>query len=104
MQSEDMMNQPKSPERAFPPPRRVFSAPITSQYGVKEVPDNSGLVETLYFHHDVKIISFSASAKEVQHSSESTREEAGTLPWSSPLERTIAVGKFMDPKFSVSQS
>jgi hypothetical protein len=68
------------------------------------VPDNSGLVETLYIHHDVKIISFSSSAKEMQHSSKSTREEAGTLPWSSPLERTIAVGKFTDPNYWVSQS
>ncbi|KAI6082806.1 inheritance of peroxisomes protein 1-domain-containing protein [Hypoxylon rubiginosum] len=85
----------------MPRPRRVVTAPVTAPPSQpKPSPPSTSsrpedLVETLYNHPSVKIISFTST----QHSplvsrSSAERDQAGTLPASSRLERTIAVGPF----------
>ncbi|KAM0324553.1 hypothetical protein ACHAQA_007938 [Verticillium albo-atrum] len=81
----------------FPAPRRVMTAP----HGPVSKPSPSsqsaaGLVETLYNHPNVKIIAFTASGRNRARSPgrAPADEEPGSLPSSSQLERTIAVGPF----------
>ncbi|KAK0724818.1 inheritance of peroxisomes protein 1-domain-containing protein [Lasiosphaeris hirsuta] len=90
----------KPPGSAFQAPRRVFTAPIISdgqdQASPPRAPDGS--VDTLYDHPSIKIVSFTAASRPPSFGPRSgitpQDVEAGTLPWSSPLERTIAVGAF----------
>ncbi|KAI1760904.1 inheritance of peroxisomes protein 1-domain-containing protein [Hypoxylon sp. FL1150] len=86
----------------MPRPRRVVTAPVTapSSHPKPCLPSSTSsrpeeLVETLYNHPSVKIISFTST----QHSPLLSRpsaegDKAGNLPASSRLERTIAVGPF----------
>lgn len=53
----------------------------------------AGLVETLYAHPSVKIVSFNAGSRPADKAP-AADVEPGSLPWSSRLERTIAVGTF----------
>ncbi|KAI0018158.1 inheritance of peroxisomes protein 1-domain-containing protein [Xylariomycetidae sp. FL0641] len=85
----------------FSRPRRVFTAPAARPKTPSSRPTtptpadspSSDLVETLYNHSSVKIIAFSSSSRlSVGNASEEV--QPGTLPASSALERTIAVGPF----------
>lgn len=80
-------------------PRRNFTAPIDSQ--IQRPSTSAGeishaLVDTLYSHPSVKIISFTAGNRPPTLGptppNTPTSVEPGSLPWSSHLERTIAVG------------
>ncbi|KAK3487226.1 inheritance of peroxisomes protein 1-domain-containing protein [Neurospora crassa] len=82
-------------------PRRNFTAPIDSQ--IQRPSTSAGetshaLVDTLYSHPSVKIISFTAGNRPPTLGptppNTPTSVEPGSLPWSSHLERTIAVGHF----------
>jgi hypothetical protein len=83
-------------------PRRIATTPISlharHQADAPPTPQSSALVETLYYHPNIKIISFTASARAISRSptrgGDGARDEVGTLSWSSQLERTIAVGPF----------
>ncbi|KAI1412673.1 inheritance of peroxisomes protein 1-domain-containing protein [Hypoxylon sp. FL1857] len=83
-------------------PRRVVTAPID---GPPPAPNSNApsatssrseeLVETLYSHPSVKIISFTSTQRaSFGPRSPSDVDRPGTLPASSRLERTIAVGPF----------
>ncbi|KAK3305555.1 inheritance of peroxisomes protein 1-domain-containing protein [Chaetomium strumarium] len=83
----------------FTTPRRVFTAPVrpsTPQPAAS--PHSAGsLVDTLYDHPNVKIISFTAGSRSLSVDPPVAAEpdiEPGSLPWSTQLERTIAVGPF----------
>ncbi|CAM1503732.1 Fc.00g013230.m01.CDS01 [Cosmosporella sp. VM-42] len=84
----------------YPAPRRVATAPIPlSTQFADDSPPSDGIVETLYNHPNVKIISFTASGRAFSRSLGRGSvlpidDEPGTLSWSSQLERTIAVGPF----------
>ncbi|EAQ92154.1 hypothetical protein CHGG_00389 [Chaetomium globosum CBS 148.51] len=73
----------------FVAPRRVFTAPAPPSAPQPAVPPQSSgeLVDTLYDHPNVKIIAFTAGRA-------GPDIEPGSLPWSSQLERTLAVGPF----------
>ncbi|KAL2268098.1 hypothetical protein VTJ83DRAFT_2944 [Remersonia thermophila] len=90
------MDSPR-PHTATPAgPRRAFTAPIppsASQHAAS--PQSAdGLVDTLYDHPSVKIVAFTAGARPFTLDPRAADVEPGSLPWSSPLERTIAVGPF----------
>jgi hypothetical protein len=81
----------------IPGPRRVMTAPVpalsTSPVRTQPRPDTTNhLVETLYTHPSVRIISFTST----QHGFTALNEDVppGSLPASSRLERTIAVGTY----------
>jgi hypothetical protein len=60
-----------------------------------DTPDKD-LVETLYSHPNIKIISFTATGRAFARSpAPSNVDPPGTLSWSSQLERTIAVGEYL---------
>ncbi|KFA79123.1 hypothetical protein S40288_05718 [Stachybotrys chartarum IBT 40288] len=92
------MEHPQHFTRGLPAPRRVVTAPINLPAARRDTRDSGSLVETLYYHPNAKIIAFTATGR--AFSASPTRssaalneeEEAGTLSWSSQLERTIAVG------------
>lgn len=73
----------------FVAPRRVFTAPAPPSAPQPAAPPQSSteLVDTLYDHPNVKIVSFTAGRP-------GPDIEPGSLSWSSQLERTIAVGTF----------
>ena len=79
----------------LPRPRRVFTAPASSIQPTTRIQDISDTqdVETLYVHPNAKIISFSTPYKDFGPEEDVSRAEAGTLPWSNRLERTIGVGE-----------
>ncbi|KAK0669964.1 inheritance of peroxisomes protein 1-domain-containing protein [Cercophora samala] len=89
---------------SFTAPRRVFTAPVQQPAIAPPRPSSSssasqptgGLVDTLYDHPNVKIVSFSAGSQFLAIGSKGTGPdiEPGSLSWSSQLERTIAVGPF----------
>ncbi|KAK4664509.1 uncharacterized protein QC763_506180 [Podospora pseudopauciseta] len=89
---------------SFTAPRRVFTAPVHQPAVAPPRPSSSssasqptgGLVDTLYDHSNVKIVSFSAGSQFLAIGSKGTGPdiEPGSLSWSSQLERTIAVGPF----------
>ncbi|KAL2179483.1 inheritance of peroxisomes protein 1-domain-containing protein [Thermothelomyces heterothallicus CBS 202.75] len=83
--------RPKS--SGFAAPRRVFTSPLPPS-----APQPAGgLVDTLYYHPNVKIVSFTAGTSflfNCQRTVGGSDIEPGSLPWSSQLERTIAVGPF----------
>ncbi|KAK4156832.1 inheritance of peroxisomes protein 1-domain-containing protein [Chaetomidium leptoderma] len=83
----------------FVAPRRVFTAPVApSAPPVAASPQSTGgLVDTLYDHPNVKIVSFTAGARSLSigpWAAAGQDIEPGSLSWSSQLERTIAVGPF----------
>jgi len=89
-----MMESSKASGPAFAAPRRTFTAPI-----YPSTPQHDGVVETLYDHPSVKIVSFTAGSRQVSFgsalgSSQPPDIEPGSLSWSSHLERTIALGTF----------
>lgn len=78
-------------------PTSPFARRASSQPIQRPASASQSQIETLYNHPSVRIISFTASSKSTARpgsSSDSPRveEEAGTLPWASKFERTIAVG------------
>ncbi|KAK3301538.1 inheritance of peroxisomes protein 1-domain-containing protein [Chaetomium fimeti] len=80
-------------------PRRVFTAPVPPPAPQPAASPQAadGLVDTLYDHPNVKIISFTAGANSLfvgQRTGAGSDIEPGSLSWSSQLERTIAVGPF----------
>ncbi|KAK0610507.1 inheritance of peroxisomes protein 1-domain-containing protein [Bombardia bombarda] len=87
---------------AFGSPRRVFTAPTYSAHAPQPASSSrpgDGLVDTLYDHPSVKIVSFMAGHRSMSLSSRTSSspaitDEPGSLPWSSQMERTIAVGPF----------
>ncbi|KAK4194473.1 inheritance of peroxisomes protein 1-domain-containing protein [Triangularia verruculosa] len=87
---------------SFTAPRRVFTAPVQqpppqpSSSSSSSSQPSGGLVDTLYDHPNVKIVSFSAGTQFLAIGSKGTGPdiEPGSLSWSSQLERTIAVGPF----------
>lgn len=87
------MDTPSSP----PAPRRASTAPMATPLAGTGIDSKAG-VETLFSHPDVKIISFEARASRVLDATPATKTnpdiDAGSLPWKSPLERIIAVGKY----------
>lgn len=104
------MDYARPPGSAIANPRRVVTTPLplqsasSSQSSSPAAPaaTPSGGIETLYSHPSVKIIAFSAGPRTLFAVGASGRGlvapvddiEPGTLPWSSQLERTIAVGPF----------
>lgn len=104
------MDYARPPGPAFATPRRVATNPLplrSSSHSRSPSPaapaaTPSGGIETLYSHPSVKIIAFSAGPRTLFAVGASGRGlvapvddiEPGTLPWSSQLERTIAVGPF----------
>jgi hypothetical protein len=77
----------------FPGPRRVMTAPLASTTPSSSTQYTGSLVETLYNHPNVKIISFSASGGRARSPGRAQPDvEPGSLSASSGLERTIAVG------------
>ncbi|GAW24777.1 hypothetical protein ANO14919_143710 [Xylariales sp. No.14919] len=104
---DSVMDSPKlASERSdIPWPRRVMTTPVpasmslqrsTSPASSTSQADSSkseDLVETLYSHPEVRIISFTSTRYDLPVRSNSDAP-AGTLPPSSRLERTIAVGAF----------
>ena len=80
----------------FLAPRRVFTAPVPpSPQPAASAQSAGGLVDTLYDHPNVKIVSFTAGASSLfvgQGAAAGPDIEPGSLSWSSQLERTIAVG------------
>ncbi|KAI0458987.1 inheritance of peroxisomes protein 1-domain-containing protein [Xylaria acuta] len=87
-----------------PRPRRVMTAPVpastSSQQSTPSSPsqpaasESDDLVETLYSHPSVRIISFTSSRRGFTTSLPENDVPPGSLPPSSRLERTIAVGAF----------
>ena len=80
-------------------PRRNFTAPIGSHIqrpSTSAGETSNALVDTLYDHPSVKITSFTAGSRPLTLGptppDTPTGVEPGSLPWSSHLERTIAVG------------
>lgn len=97
-----LASAPATPERGAQSPciRRSFTAPINyaKRFTDLEEASVSG-AETLFAHHTAKIVAFStAIISSRRHSSVSDgrsdlREEAaGSLPWASLTERTMAAG------------
>jgi len=91
----------KPPGSAFAAaPRRAFTAPIRPASPQPAPPSQSteGLVDTLYDHPSVKIVAFTAGSRPFQISSRASLApydvEPGSLPYSSQIERTIAVGGY----------
>ncbi|KAI1371895.1 inheritance of peroxisomes protein 1-domain-containing protein [Hypoxylon crocopeplum] len=87
----------------MPRPRRVMTEPVVlpsshpkSNVSSAESSRSEELVETLYSHPSVKIISFTSTQRTSfgPRPSSGGEERPGTLPASSRLERTIAVGPF----------
>lgn len=68
---------------------------------ITETTKPSKKVETLYSHPNVKIITFSATARTAPRNPASPHSPKEVLTWSSHLERTIAMGEFSVPVFSV---
>ncbi|KAH7018319.1 inheritance of peroxisomes protein 1-domain-containing protein [Microdochium trichocladiopsis] len=91
-QSEDQLG-----EVAFRPPRRSSTVPVmprrasTSSVPSQD-PKQEEVVETLYSHPSVKIIAFTTNERISVGRDADTRP--GSLPPSSRLERTIAIGQF----------
>jgi hypothetical protein len=89
-------------------PRRVFSAPLHTPPQQLRSPSNSnsdGVVETLYNHPFVKIISFTSGPRSFSLSAgldglSVPEPEPGTLEPFSRLERTIAVGMLSEKPWS----
>jgi hypothetical protein len=76
-------------------PRRMSTSPMPRRDSVSSDTPDKDLVETLYSHPNVKIISFTATGRAfVRTPATSNVDPPGTLSWSSQLERTIAVGPF----------
>ncbi|KAK2612236.1 hypothetical protein QQS21_001812 [Conoideocrella luteorostrata] len=73
-------------------PDRVSTEPSINQRHRQDQP----VVETLYSHQDVKIVSFIATSRRYTDvkNSYSGEDKPSDLSWQSPLERTIAVGAF----------
>ncbi|KLU84522.1 hypothetical protein MAPG_03563 [Magnaporthiopsis poae ATCC 64411] len=104
------MDYARPPGSAFATPRRAATNPLPLRSGSRSQSPSpaapaatpSGGIETLYSHPSVKIIAFSAGPRTLFAVGASGRGlvapvddiEPGTLPWSSQLERTIAVGPF----------
>jgi hypothetical protein len=89
----------EAPGPAWRAPRRVATTPISLHTRHEASAQSGALVETLYYHPNMRIVSFTASARAFsispsRRSEGVDKEEAGTLSWSSQLERTIAVGAF----------
>ena len=97
-----LASAPSTPDKAAQPPgiRRSFTAPIKSSRSAIPISEEVAQgAETLYAHSDCKIVSFHTSTSLTRrHSSVSDGrsefgdQEAGTLPWKSTTERTIAAG------------
>ncbi|KAL1844078.1 hypothetical protein VTJ49DRAFT_4930 [Mycothermus thermophilus] len=90
------MDSPRPHTAGSTGPRRVFTTPIHSSAPQPTASQQStdGLVDTLYDHPNVKIVAFTAGARPFPIGPRAAEVEPGSLPWSSPLERTIAVGPF----------
>ncbi|KAI9150175.1 hypothetical protein HJFPF1_09930 [Paramyrothecium foliicola] len=93
------MEAPSASGPGWRVPRRVATTPISLHTRHEASSQSGALVETLYYHPNIKIVAFTASARAISRSpSRGTdvvdKEEVGTLSWSSQLERTIAVGPF----------
>ena len=98
-----LVSAPSTPERGAQPPsiRRAFTAPIKSSrvpLPLKEAEAKGA--ETLFAHNATRIVSFTTtSSSGRRHSSvsdgrsEFRDEEAGSLPWASLTERTMASGR-----------
>jgi hypothetical protein len=78
-------------------PRRVFTAPVppSAPQPAPSPQPAGGLVDTLYDHPNVKIVSFNAGSRSLSVGPRTAAVpdvEPGSLSWSSQMERTIAVG------------
>lgn len=97
--SSGVMDVPKAAVEPNTVPRRAVTAPTAfPQSHSHSSSQSDSAVETLFVHPSVKIVSFSSSRRQgsIGQSASTTadaEEEAGTLSWKSPVERTIAVGK-----------
>ncbi|SPQ25821.1 8baf18b7-203b-44ab-92c7-7395675baa57 [Thermothielavioides terrestris] len=93
------MESPRPNSPGFAAPRRVFTAPVppSAPQSAADSQAAGGLVDTLYHHPNVKIVSFTAATRSLSvgpRSAAAPDIEPGSLPWSTQLERTIAVGPF----------
>ncbi|KXX74919.1 hypothetical protein MMYC01_207967 [Madurella mycetomatis] len=89
----------KPPGSPLSAPRRVFTAPVrpASPQPAPSPQTTNGLVDTLYDHPSVKIVSFTAGSRSLSIGTRTAAApdiEPGSLSWSSQFERTIAVGPF----------
>ncbi|KAI1100063.1 inheritance of peroxisomes protein 1-domain-containing protein [Jackrogersella minutella] len=100
----------KSGKSGMPQPRRVVTAPVdlpspapnstlpssTSTSASASSSRSEDLVETLYSHPSVRIIAFTSAQRTSlgPRPSSADADRPGTLPASSRLERTLAVGPF----------
>ena len=92
------------PRPASAEPRRVSTASTCSngqQQPAAAAEPGDGSVDTLYDHPSVKIVAFTAGPRTFSIGPRSGVSpldcQPGTLAWSSQLERTIAVGKALEP-------
>ncbi|KAK2022736.1 hypothetical protein LX32DRAFT_184071 [Colletotrichum zoysiae] len=82
---------------AHPAPRRVATAPAPTQVSRPSSSSSSagGLIETLYNHPNVKIVTFTAASRgRARSPGRGPADEPGSLSAYSQLERTIAIGPF----------
>lgn len=88
---------PSNSAPATPAPRRAFTLPPQSSASAKSSPSQEHKVETLYAHASARVVQFTAGSPlySKTYSSDdaaTAEEEAGSLSWTSKLERTIAIG------------
>ncbi|XDG04904.1 hypothetical protein ABKA04_004519 [Annulohypoxylon sp. FPYF3050] len=83
---------PPAPNSTLPPPSSASTSTSASNPSAR----SEDLVETLYSHPSVKIIAFTSTQRASfgPRKSSNDVDRPGTLPASSRLERTIAVGPF----------
>ncbi|ROW01818.1 hypothetical protein VPNG_07794 [Cytospora leucostoma] len=89
--------RPPGDAMPFPAPRRHSTVPMPFQpTPARTTPESvaNGSLETLYNHPSVKIVAFTTAKSGSDRLGPAVEDKPGTLPSSSQLERTIAVGAF----------
>lgn len=87
--------RPPGDAMPFPAPRRHSTVPMPFQpTPARTTPESvaNGSLETLYNHPSVKIVAFTTAKSGSDRLGPAVEDKPGTLPSSSQLERTIAVG------------
>ena len=104
MKQATIMEPSRPGSSSFAPPRRTSTAPVTASESPSAAtppappPSVGGLVDTLYDHPNVKIVSFTAGGRSLSFDPRAPPDAPGSLSWSSQLERTIAVGESIHPR------
>lgn len=91
-----MNSEPPADRRSVTMPIRLSESSAGRRGSSASIPGKQD--ETLFEHPSVRIVAFSTASPATRRASSSQNtgadqeEEEGTLPWSSSMERTIAVG------------